>query len=264
MSDPSSTSVPEITPLPAEGHRGIDSFSVARITGATSFSELLDAFRRVEAEHRQRGRCFLTLDFLNQCLYTSGHAIGAHNLDDGVDYPEDDDPAAQAAYETALFRAVSAVLHTRDRKWKKVAGKLFTDPSDIEALVRLNRDPGLVLDDVHVVQCLPTDDDVDLLANIPNGYFVCDWTPFDCYAVVRRISGRHGYALFGIGASTLGFLSVADPGERDLSALITDLRQLYGHSDSSAWADLAAVVESSPVLLLGYTEGLAETVEPRS
>ncbi|ACU70920.1 conserved hypothetical protein [Catenulispora acidiphila DSM 44928] len=52
-------------------------------------------------------------------------------------------------------------------------------PKDIDALVALNRDPGLLLDDRHVVQCLPTDDSLDLLADIPNGYFTDDWSPFD-------------------------------------------------------------------------------------
>lgn len=253
-----------VTPLPAEGVRSIDSFSVARICDPASFSELLGAFRKVEAEHRQQGRCLLTLDDVDQCLYTSMHALEAHHLDDGIDYPEHDDPAARAAYDAALFRAVSAALRdpVRARTWDEVS--LFTEPSDIDALVALNRDPGLVLDDVHMVQCLPADDDTDLLANIPNGYFKGDWTPFDCHAVARRIGAQHGYALFGIGASTLGFHSAVGLEERDLPALVADLQHLYGYHDSPAWTDLATVLRSSPVLLLGYTEGFAEATEASS
>ena len=251
-----------VVPLPTDGHRGIDRYSVACIHGATSFAGLLEAFRSVEVEHHQRGRCFVTLDDLNQCLYTSGHAISAHHLDDGVDYPEADDPASRAAFEAASFRAASTVLRdpTRSRAWEDVVGALATEPADIAALVALNRRPASLLDDVHVVQCLPTDDDADLLADIPNGYFTGDWTPFDCRTVVHRISRQHGYRFFGIGASLLGFLSVVDPGERDVPALVADLRRLYGHADDDAWADLAAVVESAPVLLLGYTEGFAAVV----
>lgn len=116
MSGSSSTGTPVIT-LPAEGHRGVDSFSVACIHDATSFSQLLDVFGKVEAEHRQQGRCFLTLD-------------------------------------------------------------------------------------------------------------------------------------------------TVDLGERDVPALIADLQELYGHHESAGWADLATVVESSRVLLLGYTEDFAETTVP--
>ncbi|MCL2423092.1 MAG: hypothetical protein FWD11_04230 [Micrococcales bacterium] len=269
MSDPDATCTPVITPLPAEGHRGVDCFSVACIHGATSFPELLGAFRKVEAEYREKGRCFLTLDDLNQCLYTSMHAIDEHVLDE-VDDDDDDDEVDRsdddATRSTAEFHAVSAVLHdpARSTSWDDLAGALATEPGDIDALVTLNRDPGLVLDDVHVVQCLPTDDDADLLANIPNGYFEGDWTPFDCYAVVRRVTQQHGYTFFGIGAATLGFLSTVDPGDRDVPALIADLQKLYGHHDSTAWSDLAAVAESSPVLLLGYIEDFADTTGANS
>lgn len=249
--------------LPGEGHRGVNRLSVALISDAESFDALLAAFRRVEAAHRDDGRCFLTLDDPNQCLYTSGHARAKHDLDGDVAYPDDDTDDALTAYDTAVFESARAALRDPDRavRWEDVGSSLVTEPSDIEALVTLNRAPGLVVDDVHVVQCLPTADDTDLLADLPNGYFACDWTPFECHAVARRMSERHGYALVGIGASTLGFLSVLDPEQRDVDALIADLRELYGHSDADAWNDLGEVLRGSPVLLLGYTEDFAELTE---
>ena len=245
--------------LPAEGHRGVDTFSVAVFEDVESFDALLGAFRRVEAEHRQRGRCFLTLDDLGQCLYTSGHARSMYGLDEGVDYPEDDTPETITAYESALFQAGRAALRDPARavSWESVCGSLAVEPDDIDALVALNRNPDLVRDSEHVVQCLPTDDAVDLLAGLPNGYFSSDWNPFHCYAIARRLNERHGYALFGIGAATLGFLSTIDADARDWDVLIADLQELYEHPESSAWTELVPALRESPVLLLGYAEDFA-------
>lgn len=256
------TTQPEIIPLPSEGHRGLDRYSVALISAAT-FDGLLDGFNRVADEHRE-GRCFLTLDDLNQCRYTSGHAASKHGFDDEVDYPDDDTPEAVADYEAALFAASLKELRDPERAvgWEELPGTLATVPEDIDALVRLNREPSLLLDDLHVVQCLPTAADEDLLANLPNGYFAADWDPFQCRAVVERLCGRHGYALLGLGASLLGF--VTQPRSLSLSKgratdpLISDLQALYGQPESPAWAELAEVVRHSPVLLLGYTEDFAD------
>ncbi|WQB72884.1 hypothetical protein SCD75_13850 [Prescottella equi] len=65
-----------VSALPDAGHRGVNRLSVAVVTEAQSFDALLAAFREIEAAHRNDGRCFLTLDDPNQCLYTSGHARG--------------------------------------------------------------------------------------------------------------------------------------------------------------------------------------------
>jgi len=249
--------------LPAEGSRGVDTFSVAVIEEVESFDVLLEAFWRIEAEHRPQGRCFLTLDDLGQCMYTSGHARSMYGLDEGVDYPEDDTPEVLAAYEAARFQAGRAAFRDPARavSWEAVCGSLAVEPGDVDALVELNLDPDLVRDSEHVVQCLPTEDGTDLLAGIPNGYFSSDWDPFHCHAIARRLNERHGYALFGIGAATLGFLSTIDPDARDWDALVADLQELYGHPDSSAWSELALALRESVVLLLGYSEDFAALVE---
>ena len=146
-------------------------------------------------------------------------------------------------------------------EWDELSGTLVTVESDIDALVELNCNPGLLLGDVHVVQNVPVDGDSSLLAGIPNGYFEGDWTPFQNLAVTRRLVERHGYVPMGIGASTLGFVSTVDyPEQRDISALIEDLQHLYGHPESSAWQELAQILGASSTLILGYSEDFAELV----
>lgn len=254
----------QVTKLPAEGRTGVNPFSIAEIEGPESFAELLTAFRGIDNGRRpKKGRCFLTLDGLNQCLSTRGHAGEDNGFEDGINYPESSSPRAVAAYYRRLFRAGAAALRNPRRiiPWGSVNTVLIAEPDDIRALVILNKNPDLVLDKRHLVRCLPTDEGADLLAHIPNGYFEGDWNPFECHAVARRLSERHGYEMFGIGASTLGFLSVLDAGERDWDALISDLQELYGHPAAPAWADLAPVLRESPVLLLGYTQEFAEIAD---
>jgi hypothetical protein len=70
---------------------------------------------------------------------------------------------------------------------------------------------------------------------------------------------RHGYEPLGIGASTLAFSSTLDrPERRDIDALVTDLQHLYGHPAEQSWNELGEMLRVSPVLILGYTENLAD------
>jgi hypothetical protein len=263
MIDSRTLPTPLVIDLPHEDHKGVDTFSCALILKPASFDDLLDAFWKIKTAQRTRGRAFLTLDDPDQCLYTSGHARGKHDLDAGLDYPEHDDAKAVRDYEVALLQAARAAVRDPNRSlaWEQVCGSLLTFEADIDALAELNRAPARVLGNVHAVQCLPVQDGVDLLANLPNGYFEGDWSPFVCHAVALRLRERHGYELFGIGARMLGFMRLGNADPLATQALIDDLRALYGHPDAHAWADLAATLEASPCLLLGYTEDFAELIE---
>ncbi len=79
---------------------------------------------------------------------------------------------------------------------------------------------------------------------------------------MKGICERHNYVLFGIGASTLGFVRQLDSTtDQDVPALVEDLKHLYGQQESSAWQRLEATLATSPILILGYTEDFAHLVE---
>ena len=257
--DHGTESLQQTVQLPSEGRRGIDHYSIALITQPATFSTLRDEVLRLSALNS--GRTFVTLDNLSQCLYTSGHAVNRHDLDGDVEYPDDDSRSALDDYEAAVFATSLAVLNAPETSvaWSELSDALVTAEADIDALVELNRHPERLLDDVHVVQSVPDSGVLSLLANIPNGYFESDWTPFQSLAVTRRLAERHGYEPWGIGASTLAFLSVLDdPAERDAAALVADLQHLYGHSGVQAWTELSEILAEKPILILGYTEDFAE------
>lgn len=277
--------VAEVHALPHPKHRGIDRFSTALISAPESFDSLITSFRGASADHADSAdpsdsanpaQYFLTLDDPDQCMYTAGHARNQHDFDD-VEYPANDTPEAVAEFELAQFRSCAVALRKPGptSSWDEALGYLETTSDDVEALLEMNRRPDCVLDAVHVVQRVPSSDAADLLANLPNGYFEGDWTPYMSFAIAQRLQKLHNYTLFGIGARTLGFFAPghgtrsrnqgetihgADRTSHGVADLITDLQGLYSHSDSDSWTELAQVLSRSPVLLLGYTEDFAELV----
>jgi hypothetical protein len=246
--------------LPDPRHGGIDRYSVAIVREPATAGELLAAVLRI-GDGRE-GRTFALLDDPDQCLYTSGHAINGHDLDAGVTYPDDDSVAALDRYEAELFAAVLSSLGASDpvAAWVSIPEEFATDTSDIDALVSLHRDPSPLLEAVHVVQRVPEASVDGLLADVPNGYFSSDWTPFQSLAVTRRLHERHGYEPWAIGARILAFHRPADAAALDVDALIADLQHLYRQRDSPAWGELAELLRSSTLLFLGYTEDFAELV----
>ena len=235
----------------------IDHFTVAAVERPPSFAALVEQVARLQAEQGTDGEVFVTLDDPDQCLYTRSHAVDAHGFDAGLDYPSDGDPAALAAYESAALHATAAALADPARAfaWADLPEEWLWEADDIEALAAMNAHPEVVLDAVHIAQCLPSG--MGLLANLPNGYFSGDWTPFATHAVAERLR-RQGYTLRGIGARCLWFTRTTTPSPSEAAATIDDLRHLYGHPGSPAWITLAATLATRPHLLLGYTEDFAE------
>lgn len=254
------TDAPRTLLLPREGYRGLDSLSLALIRRPADLPGLLAAFRRLAAEH-PGGRCYLTLDDVNQCAYTAGHAREKYALAAGIDYPEEDGAEALARFDAAVFAASARALRdpARTVAWEELRADPG-DEEDIAILRRLNDNPEVLLEEVHVVQRVPSDADEDLLASLPNGYFDGDRTPFDCAAIIRRLVSRHGYALLGIGASTLAFHRTG-AAPADIPELLADLRHLYGAPDSAHWEGLARRLATSGLLILGYTENVADLLD---
>ncbi|QRY64261.1 hypothetical protein JVX90_08845 [Gordonia sp. PDNC005] len=247
--------------LPADGRRGVDQHSVALIVEPTSWPAILGALAELDASTASDERLLLTLDNLAQCLYTSGHARNRHDLDGDVEYPDDDSPAALYAYETHIIRTALHALHDPERAepWESLAAA-STDTAVVDALAVLNREPERLLERTHVVQRAAVPTSADLVASIPNGYFEGDWSPFASHTVARRMNDKHGYALIGVGASTLAFRRMTSA-STDPSVLIADVQHLYGAADSRAWDEVRDAVTDSPILVLGYAEDFVELAD---
>lgn len=251
-----------LDPLTADPHEIVNSHVVASHTGIASGAELLDvlAAERSTAAGRQ---VLLTLDDIAQCHYTSMHALEADEL--YVEEPDDfdeDDPAAMVAWERATTAHVAVQLLDPDLQvaWDDLAGRLDRGERGVERLARVNARPTSVLDrQVQVLQVDVTGQS-EVIAGLVNGYFTADLDVFANHAVVRRLA-RHGYRLFGLGASWLGFeRDTALAAGAEVEAVMDDLRHLYGEQrDTPAgWDAVTVTITGQRWLFVGYTENYAD------
>lgn len=225
----------------------------------------LDALRAADPAH-----CYLsTLDDLDQCSYTCGHASQDERLylevPEGFDW---EDPVQLAAWErdSLLHRAGQLRNPELMQSWEQVCGTLCTIGPDVDALLAANRAPEQLLDDVLYLQRVPVAAQDLAIAGLPNGYFSADWDMFQNHAVIRHLGQAHGYVFFGMGASWLGFARAQPPDAAMARQLAAELRQLYGKGreevlEHGGWAQLAALLAQRRTLLLGYTESFAETLD---
>lgn len=236
----------------------IDAFSHVLLSDSPTLDEVLDCLASLHmADPRHRYLC--TLDDVGQCRYTSMHASD----DERIALYEDEDPAtpedALAARERLLAHVVAQLEHSTHRlEWTALAGTLMCSNEDTEALVAANATPDLIIDDVVCVQQVPVASDDLLIAALPNGYFSADWDIFQNHALLRHLQERHGYRLFGLGASWLGFQRDRAPSPAETSALVADLQRVYAAGTHGTWSELAATLANRTTLLLGYTEDFSE------
>ena len=261
--------------FPPSGHdtqdqpfrRGNFAFAYAWLEGVDSLDALLayiDGLRATDPDHRY----LCTLDDINQCNYTCGHAGNDERL--SLDAPNDmdwDDPVQQAAWQLASLqhRVQQLAKPELAQTWASVCGTLNTGGDDVETLLTANHNPNLLVEDVIYVQRLPVEADDLLIAGQPNGYFSADWDSFQNHAIIRHLATQYGYRFFGMGAAWMGFVRPAPLAPDQGNRLVGELRDLYGRgndeaADHEAWAALAQVLQARRTLLLGYIENMAESL----
>jgi len=236
----------------------IDAFSHVLLSDSPTLDEVLGCLASLHVADPRHGY-LCTLDDVGQCRYTSMHASD----DERIALYEDEDPAtpedALAARERLLAHVVAQLEHSMHRlEWTALAGTLLCNDADIEALVAANAAPDLIIDEVVCVQQVPVARDDLLIAALPNGYFSADWDLFQNHCLIRHLQEHHGYRLFGLGASWLGFQRDRAPSPAEADALVADLQRVYAAGMHDTWSRLAATLATRTTLLLGYTEDFSE------
>lgn len=248
-----------ITPGQTSPFRPVNALATLQLTGVASLEAVLACLDKQRATHAVRVLC--TLDDIGQCGYTSMHASMNQRIDLDDDGTDDERPAAEHARSLRRLAHVAAQLDVDAHRvdWTTLAGTLECSDADIQALAARNADPDAVLDDeVHVLQTPVARDDL-VIAGLPNGYFRFDWDIFQNHALARRLLDQHGYRLFGIGASWLGFVHDHPLPATAATALIADLRCIYGPAGSAQdWDSLTRTVQQRRTPLLGYTGNFAD------
>jgi hypothetical protein len=236
------------------------------VEGARSMADFIAAYREKCAAHPD-AKLIATLDDLDQAFYTSGHAIDAHHIDDteGHDLGGLDPAAYENGAHLGYLTTTSEFPIRRANFLKKAAGVSFAglagklmwdlDPNKPDVFA-LNAAPDDALAPVMLVQIVPVAMAADALCAFPNGYFTCDLSPFENHALARHLEERYGYALFGIGASYIGFLKTRALTGEEGAALAADLCSLFSDASGGAFASrVADTLERSPWLFLNYGGG---------
>ncbi len=249
-----------------EGQPGaFNGFATVRVSGVEDIGQLVATVREARTAVPEY-RVLITLDDIDQAAYTSMHAWEADELevpDDEWGAPSDGeewDDAADARHELAQAMRLARLLAEQrgTTPLEGIAERLSTNEADVAALVRVNSEPNLLLDRVSHLLTVPVDADDLVLAGAPNGYFSGDLDVFANHALAWHLQQRHGYRLFGEGASWLGFERDQPLGAEEAAAVVADLVSAYGAPDAPGWDEMPKVIEGKDLLLLGYTEDYAD------
>ena len=233
-----------------------------RIDDVVSMRALLDILSEKRAAHPGM-QLLATLDHLQQAFYTSGHTIGFHDLDEtegydlsGVDPSafEDGEHRGYLGTKSEFFIRHSNFQKRATVRFEELRGKLFWKPTaDRPDFFAVNAKPDAILDNTIYVQAVPVARPCEALCAFPNGYFTDDLTPMENFAVAQRFEERYGYALFGVGASYIGYLKSRDLTIPEMRAFADDILSLYRDAgDPSLPARVAAVIGAQPFVLLNF------------
>lgn len=232
-----------------------------------SFEELLEAYK----EYRQNNpgkTVILTLDDLGQAQYTSTHATISKDLDDpegydltGIDAAcfEDGEHIGYLSTPSEFFiRKENFLKQVNDLDFSTACKKeLAIDEDELSILEEINESPLDYLDKQILLKVVPVEKSYEGICGFPNGYFTCDLSPFENYALAKHLSEKYGYELLGIGASLLGFIRNEKLEEEQIDELISDLAQLY-HTEEEVFEDLAEFIRNNEYLFLKYVECLED------
>lgn len=234
------------------------------------FATLRATYASLQLEHPDR-HVLATLEDPGQAVYTSFHAIEKHQLDDteghdlsklGPECFEDGEHLGYLTTEAELpIRLANLKLRSAQTTFEDACGVLYWEGGAHEGpafpdTLMLEPDAALAPELVREVhfQFVPVVNAADSLAALPNGYFTCDLTPMQSYAVTQYLEKHYELKLFGVGASSLGFLRNKALTRNEADALARDLVKLYQEAPADAVERLIEVLTGKDWLLLRYTE----------
>lgn len=223
--------------------------------GVATMSALLQIMDEKSAAH-PGARMLATLDHVGQAFYTSGHTIDANELDPALDDDVvigEDDTLPLPDFSTRLDRLVKAAeAVTLDQ----ISNRLWWTGEDRLSFFALQDMPDAILDPKDIyIQAVPVSRAWEMMAALPNGYFHGDFSPMENLILARHLEETFGYALFGIGASYIGFRrtsSFSPDRLGDLAAYVISLHAASNEPDL-LWK-VRMALEASDLLFLAYID----------
>ncbi len=218
-------------------------------------SGLLSIMDEKAASH-PGARMLATLDDTGQAFYTSGHTIDANDLDPARNDEEiigegDTPPLPDFAVRLdRLVKAASAV------PLDQISNRLWWSGEDRQSFFALQDNPDAILDHREIyIQAVPVSHGWKTVAAFPNGYFHGDFSPMENLVLARHLEETFGYALFGIGASYLGFRRTLPLSSERLDTLTQFIINLHAESnDRELPAKIRMALAASDLLFVAYVD----------
>lgn len=241
----------------------------ATITELKNWQELLDAYVTLKEKVAPK-RVFLVLDDVAQAEYTSMHAVEDERLYFDIhEYLKDvdtHDPKFEQIYQNVclpkeLQHYVRQLSDIENQKsFESIAEKMrHYDEQDLEALVYFNQDLSISIDTEIMVKVADIETEVLKLAIMPNGYFSCDFDPFENFAIIQKMQ-HYGFEFMGLGAALLGWMKTSDFKEDKIDNLIQDLTLIYP-LNSMYKEKMKALILRNNYLILPYSESPQEYLD---
>ncbi|MCH7378992.1 MULTISPECIES: hypothetical protein [Acinetobacter] len=238
----------------------------ADIVEIQSWAELLECYRSLKQDVYPK-KVFLVLDDAAQAKYTSMHAVEDDRL--YVDFSDDlkgievNDPRWEQTYQNVCVpKQLQHYLQqlndpAQQQRFESLAEKMqHYDENDLEALLYFNQHLLISLDSVIAVKVADIETEALKLAMLPNGYFSCDFDPFENYALIQKMQ-HYGFEFIGLGAALLGWTKTPDFKAEKMNDLIQDLALIYplDFAHQKAMKDL---ILKNDYLILPYSESPQE------
>ncbi|MFT0211684.1 hypothetical protein VQ643_03595 [Pseudomonas sp. F1_0610] len=222
-----------------------------RIEQFSSIAEIIQTYQQLKAQHPTQA-VLLILDDQNQCDYTSWHCIECLELAESeaeVDY-------ADPNYPLHLLPAIRHLLQQTDiaSQWASMAEKTeHYSAADWKSFLAVNHNPLPTLKKSLLVRMADLPNTAEKLAITPNGYFTCDFNPFENYAIIESLTTEFGYEFLGLGAALLGFIKTERFSNDKAKEVIQRLKQIYPLPEDIA-AQMQELIIQQDYLFLFYTE----------
>ncbi|MCU4338190.1 hypothetical protein [Acinetobacter dispersus] len=238
----------------------------ADIVEIQSWAELLECYRSLKEDVYPK-KVFLVLDDRAQAEYTSMHAVEDDRL--YVDFSDDlkgievDDPRWEQSYQNVCVpKQLQHYLQqlndpAQQQRFESLAEKMqHYDDNDLEALLYFNQNLLISLDSVIEVKVAAVETEALKLAMLPNGYFSCDFDPFENYALIQKMQ-HYGFEFIGLGATLLGWIKTSDFNAEKIEDLIQDIALIYP-LEFRHQEQLKALILKNDYLILPYSESPQE------
>ncbi len=241
----------------------------ADIVDIQTWEELLNSYLALK-EELQPKKVFLVLENNHQAEYTSMHAVQddrlyfdiheyLHNID--VNDPKWEQTYQNVCIPKQLQHYIQQLNHIDNQhSFDGLTEKMQCyDEDDLQVILSFNRDPLTVMDKDITVKIANVETDSLKLAMMPNGYFSCDFNPFENFAIIQRMQ-QYGFEFMGLGAALIGLIKRADFQDEKIEDLMRDLALIYPLT-ASHQTELKVLVLKNNYLILPYSESPQEYMD---